>query len=286
MKFINLNSILRKFSYSLIILSIISLSLAHRRMKTSQVNFNRSTPANDWGRNNIFYLDRHDVACNQNESLQGFKLTRPNGGLLSYSYACRSDDYAVSTQTYQTETGWNWTAGNKSRSANYLDRHNVQCQNGYALQQFRLGRNGDYINYRFRCVRVECENYQSTQTGRTADGGHETIYLDRQDVRLRGNEVMTGFKLNSNGGYWYTVNYCTLKPRPAPVQAPTPAPLPARVITPAPAPVPVPAPAQVPVVPAPAQVPAPAIATDVEQHSPIDQNKKDVMERNENTRRK
>jgi hypothetical protein len=204
-------NIFEKFLFvSIAFLFLANISLT--KSKNPIAVFDKRTPPNDWGRNNIFYLDRHDVACGNQEALQGFRLFRPQGNQLNYKYVCKSRDQSISpNDTYQSNTGWNQTARNKSRSANYLDRHNVQCKAGYALQRFRLGRNGNNINYNFSCVKVDCEAIQTMQTGKSADGGFETIYLDRQDVRVKTNEVLTGFKLNSNGGFWYTVNYCKLR---------------------------------------------------------------------------
>jgi hypothetical protein len=49
-----------------------------------------STPANDNGRGNAVYLDRHHVGCNANESLSAFRLVRPSEGTIAYHYRCCS----------------------------------------------------------------------------------------------------------------------------------------------------------------------------------------------------
>jgi hypothetical protein len=180
------------------------------------VTFDRETPKNDWGNSEIFYLDRHNVNCGSNEAVQGFKLIRPTSKLLSYKYVCKSKSPSISEKTYEDKTGANETAGNKKRSANYLDRHNVMCKNGYALQRFKLEREGNKIFYSFKCVQVSCDANLSLETTKTDNGGFNTIYLDRQDIRLKTNEVMVGFHLISKSGkFSYKVTYCNLK-SPAP----------------------------------------------------------------------
>ena len=215
MKIVKKNFI--KFTFTIFIFSFLANILLARSKKSKSKNpiaiFDKKTPANDWGNNNIFYLDRHDVACGGQEALQGFKLFRPQGNQLSYEYVCKAKDTSISpNETYEASTDWNSTNWNKKRSANFLDRHDVQCKKGYALQRFRLGRNGNNINYNFRCVKVNCEENQTFETSKTSDGGFETIYLDRQDVRLKTNEVLVGFKLNSKNGFWYKITYCKLIP--------------------------------------------------------------------------
>lgn len=212
------NNFLKKFIFSITLLSLISLSFSqfNKNDENTTATFNKRTPKNDWGKNNIFYLDRHSVNCSAGEALQGFRLFRPKNKLLSYKYVCQPRIPEISTKdAYNASTNLNATAGNKKRSANYLDRHYVNCKNGYALQQFKLGRKKNKINYEYRCVKVNCGPVQKYYTNPTSDGGFETVYLDRQDVRVRKSQVITGFKLISKGGrFKYRVNFCPLKPAP------------------------------------------------------------------------
>ena len=201
MKFITL----RRFLFILTLLSVVSITFASTKLAKSTNKepisvFNRRTPANYWGNNNIFYLDRHFVNCGSQEALQGFRLFRPRSNQLQYKYVCKPRNPSISTQVYNSSTPLNATAGNKSRSANYLDRHNVLCRNGYALQAFKLGRGGNRININYRCVKVTCVNRRTVETNKSINGGYQTIYLDRQDTRVKANEVLVGFHLISRGG--------------------------------------------------------------------------------------
>ena len=197
--------------------NLVSLRFKNKSKLTgTQVEFNSQTPENDWGQNSIYYLDRHDVKCSPNEALQGFRLFRPQNNKLAYKFACiKNSNLVIANSFYDSKTPENAIAGNDKRSANYLDRHSIHCNQGYALQRFKLDRinnsNRSNIYYSYRCVKVECGPIQSMSTQKTSDGGHETIYLDRQDVRVKNDEVITGFKLVSVGGnYSYTVNFCKL----------------------------------------------------------------------------
>jgi hypothetical protein len=51
---------------------------------------NRATPWNDEGGGNMIYLDRHDIACNDNENLTRFKFVRDQRGKFQYQYRCCS----------------------------------------------------------------------------------------------------------------------------------------------------------------------------------------------------
>jgi hypothetical protein len=47
-----------------------------------------ATPWNDEGGGNAVFLDRHNVACNDDEMLSRFKLNRNGGGQYRYDYRC------------------------------------------------------------------------------------------------------------------------------------------------------------------------------------------------------
>lgn len=207
------------------------------------VNLNRSTPDQDWGNGEIFYLDRHDVDCKQG-ALQGFHLRRPNDKSLAYSYAC-SNSKAIKQNVISKETPWNNTDNDKRKSAHFLDRHEVKCDNKFALQKFALVRNGDKIHYVYKCVEVNCIDVQTQTTSQTDAGDYSTIYLDRQNIQISSDRVLTGFKLNtkyekkflfiSKSYYTYTLTTCKLVETESP--APAPAPVPNKPATPNPTPI-------------------------------------------------
>jgi hypothetical protein len=232
-----------------------------------KVNLNLKTSPQDWGNGNIYYLDRLAVGCPAKTALDGFQLYRPAGNKLAYKYSCRNKCSGLkSGKTYIGKTRPNATDGNKKKSANYLDRHHVNCRNGYALQQFKLQRQQSNIFYSYTCTEAQCKVRQRTYTKWQSGGNNEVIYLDRQEVRMEAHTVITGFKLETKYGggskFRYAIDYCMLKhpkktKKPIKPKAVKPAPLnPAKV--PAIPRVPVPAIPRVPV-PAVPGVPVPAV---------------------------
>lgn len=217
MKFIS------KFLFALAVLSAITTAMETGRPLPLQVILDRQTKATDWGKNEIFYLDRQHVKCAKDEALQGFQLTRPKKELLAYKYACRNIGKGDS---YETKTKLNAVNDkNLKKSANFLDRHHPKCKPGYGIQKFALGRDDMQIYYKYTCVKVDCESKIHTKkTKKTIDGGFETIYLDRQGVNVLTDEIITGFRLHSHEGkFWYEVNFCRLNYHmPKPIIIPPP----------------------------------------------------------------
>jgi len=243
------------------------INLSYTKLITNRL----STPKQDWGGGNIYYLDRQNVACPAKTALDGFQLYRPTGNTLAYKYNCRRNCSGMkSGKTYVGKTRPNATAGNKKHSANYLDRHHVSCRNGYALRGFRMGRSGNNIFYSYTCTEALCKSRPRTYTSWQSGGNNEVIYLDRQHIRMQSHHVITGFKLETKypGGtkYRYRVDYCMLKhpskkPKPAPKPTPKPIIKPVKPIIPKipkiviPKPLPKPRPAPRPIRPKPVPVP-------------------------------
>ena len=202
--------------------------------------FQSRTGGNDWGNGSVYFLDRHSLDCGAGKVLQGFHLYRPAWNLIAYEFACKNH-LGVLGDTYNDQTRWNDTDGNERTSTNYLDRHDVRCRGGYALQQFKLIRNGRQIAYQYRCVQINSQNCVSARTNESwgnRNHSYENIYLDRQNVNAGDGRALTQFKLNSNyrnGGVFYTyeITHCQLanpvaahrnppQPSPRPVSPPQP----------------------------------------------------------------
>lgn len=47
-----------------------------------------TTPGNDDGGGNAVYLDRHDISCNDDETVNQFRLVRPTNNTIQYKYKC------------------------------------------------------------------------------------------------------------------------------------------------------------------------------------------------------
>lgn len=108
----------------------------------------KSTDWNDEGNGNTVYLDRHYVACGPSEVISSFRLVRRlesevPAGEFRYDYSCI--DIGSENRTIH-ETEFNDDGGGRSI---YLERHNISCPDGKALNSFGLVRNEMQTQYKY-----------------------------------------------------------------------------------------------------------------------------------------
>jgi hypothetical protein len=167
------------------------------------------------GKWKYFFLDRQNVECPPNSAIDGFHLRRPQSNLLNYVYSCNENNPSIGGKEAIKTTQKDETDINKKESANFLDRHHVDCKNGFALRQFKLMRDGDKIFYSYTCVKAKCSARQTTHTQWNDGGKNEVIYLDRKLVVMIKGRVITGFKLETkytpNTQYRFAIDYCILQ---------------------------------------------------------------------------
>ena len=114
----------------------------------SPANINKDTGSNDWGGGNTIFLDRHNVNCDKNP-IAKFRLVRPEGHTIRYDYTCNSKQ--VSGACRDVNTGWN----QESNMNIYLDRHDVKCDTGEVITQFKLNRDGKgKFRYDYKCCKM------------------------------------------------------------------------------------------------------------------------------------
>ena len=114
----------------------------------SLANINKDTGSNDWGGGNTIFLDRHNVNCDKNP-IAKFRLVRPAGDKIRYDYTCNSKQ--VSGACRDVNTGWN----QESNMNIYLDRHDVKCDTGEVITQFKLNRDGQgKFRYDYKCCKM------------------------------------------------------------------------------------------------------------------------------------
>lgn len=173
--------------------------------KRSTTCNDKTTPWNDEGRGRSHYLDRHLLKCNENQGLNRFRLVRNGQGQYRYVYRCC--DLGVPCSEKNTKN----TPPNADGAGNmiYLDRHEITCGNDNFITSFRLIRpTSTQISYRFDCCQVtrdkKCYN---TQTPFNADGGGNTVYLDRHNVECNTGYSMTYIRLLRNGPPHDKVHY-------------------------------------------------------------------------------
>lgn len=212
----------RKY-FNLALLFIVCCSMINSNK--GLINLNKQSPRQDWGGGNLYFLDRQNVSCPAKTAIDGFRLIRPSGNTLAYSYSCRMKCSGLKTgQTYNASTQLNDVDRNINHSANFLDRHYVTCRDGYALQSFQLRTVGGKIKYDYTCTAALCKARKTMFTNWESGGRNEVIYLDRQTIRMQNHNVITGFKLETHyrGGshFRYKVDYCELKHPPKVNKAP------------------------------------------------------------------
>ena len=114
----------------------------------SPANINKDTGSNDWGGGNTIFLDRHNVNCDKNP-IAKFRLVRPEGHTIRYDYTCNSKQ--VSGACRDVNTGWN----QESNMNIFLDRHDVKCDTGEVITQFKLNRDGQgKFRYDYKCCKM------------------------------------------------------------------------------------------------------------------------------------
>ena len=109
------------------------------------------------GDGDTVYLDRQTVSCGDHSYLNDYWLER-NGGHdnVRYSYYCcnlRYQKHRSRTSCYTSYTSFTYDGDGKSY---YLDRQTVQCRHRYFLTYFRLLRNSNHDNwrYKYRCCQI------------------------------------------------------------------------------------------------------------------------------------
>lgn len=104
---------------------------------------------NDDGGGNSVYLDRHSVNCGD-QFINQFRLTRPSNNTIRYDYKC--NDTPVDKSTCRTDKISPQEDGGGNMI--YLDRQNVNCNEGEALTNFRLTRpSNNTIAYEYTCCK-------------------------------------------------------------------------------------------------------------------------------------
>merc|ERR1712084_46631 len=99
------------------------------------------------------------------------------------------------------------TPSNDAGSGNvaFLDRHNLSCPDGSALNYFQYMRDGgNKLHYKYRCVAhksitTEKSTHHTSLNAKDGEGGSAN-YLDRHRVACAANHALTQFKLSTISG--------------------------------------------------------------------------------------
>lgn len=181
---------------------------------------NKQTAWASAGKGSIYYLDRQNVDCPNGSAMSWFHYERKpsDTGMIRYNYNCVESKAINTSKASSKSTPYN-SVEEKSDgkyAMNYLDRHNVVCPAGTAINKFRQGRSGNKINIKYECVAVETVCCKSFTGAAQSAGNQNTYYLDRQNVgdnSVATNMVMTQYKAfasYSPSKLWYTWTMCQL----------------------------------------------------------------------------
>ena len=162
-----------------------------------------NTAFDDDGAGSVFFLDRHNLMCNDYEAINSFRLVR-GGSTIKYEYKCvKSDTVSKVCTEFNTDP-------QEALGVNYLDRHTVNCPSG-VLKGFQLLRNGNKMYYKYKCCNFTtgAANCNKIETAKTSSGDFKTFYLDRQQIDVPANRAISNFKLVSDGtNFSYSLTVC------------------------------------------------------------------------------
>jgi len=166
------------------------------------VQFNSGTQtgtgANDWGGGNSIYLDRHNINCG-NKPLNQLQFVRPAGDKIEWKYTC-ADGGKLGSNVSKSTPGSDWGGGNTI----YLDRHDANCGDNNVMTQLQLVRpTGDQIQWKYTCApntQSKALSCRDLKTPANEDGGGNTIYFDRHNIKCNANEAISRIHLTRPSG--------------------------------------------------------------------------------------
>lgn len=194
---------------SLLLLIILMLSMINQSLSKW-----RNTKKQSYENGNIMALTKHNIECPNKNGLQSFQAMH-SGNDYWFKYICYGASIGLTQmkKSYTDHTKFNDVDANRQKSLHFLDRHNVQCKNGYSLQSFQLVTKENKIQYKFKCAETRCKKRVSYKSPTKDMGGNETKFLPSLVVKTpTPNQVLTGFKFQRTKGnqFHYIINYCDL----------------------------------------------------------------------------
>ena len=183
------------------------------------LSYTPNTGFNSNGEGKVYYLDRHDVNCN-NDGLRRFQLkndyTDDANHTMAYEFGCLTGLGITETTEKQTTADVDSVDGDPPHTV-YLDRHTVDCDNK-PITQFRLHRriDGEWegIFYKYKCGNTTSNSCRDVTTEYNDQGAGNVRYLDRHNVKCNEGEYLSKFRLDVKdddalGKYRYEYKCCT-----------------------------------------------------------------------------
>lgn len=200
----------------LLILLLPNLMSSNNTLKTNPVNQDSGS---------IFALAKIDVQCG-NYALQYFGLKLTNDKMY-YEFKCVQVSSSKNINQISKQTNWGDVQKGDDydiNSGNYLDRHDLDCGEGFALSQFNLeiDKVARKIRYNYTCLKMKFESCKSISTkfyemADPKEGRARIIYLSNAQVEASANYVLQRFKINTLYGknsfpnFSYVYTQCSYK---------------------------------------------------------------------------
>jgi hypothetical protein len=169
---------------------------------SSEYNY---TSLGDDGDGSIYQLANHTIDCGTGKLLSSFKLER-SGDKMRYRYKCVEDKDDTNYCVIKTTTS-NVVNSDYFHSINYLDRHTLDCSDGYAIRKVQLIKSGSQIYFSYSCCKASLNYCSYNETKNEDRGDKSTHYLDRLEVNAGNFRVLKGFKFNSSGDEQMNYSY-------------------------------------------------------------------------------
>lgn len=164
-----------------------------------------ATAGNEWANGNIIYLERHNADCGS-KPINQLRLNRPADNQIQWQYTCANGG-ELGTPVNKS------TPANESGNGNtiYLERHDADCGTNNVLTKLRLNIPADnQMQWQYACA----PNKQSKEltcrdvtTISNDNGGGNSIYLDRHNIKCEPNEALSRVRLNITDDKNYQFQY-------------------------------------------------------------------------------
>lgn len=191
-----------RYDYSCCLAAVTGITVTCDSMQTTN---------EDMISNSSLNLDRLWVDAGEHRFLKSIKLNDIGDGQFNYTYeSCTINDSVIT----QFDTGCN---DEGSGSVYYLDRHEVTCDTGKALNYVRLRRDSYQIHYEYKCVNNKnsitssCTTYYTTWNDiRSGKPKSSLNYLDRHNMKCPTGTVMSkfNFERSSSDKIRYAYDCC------------------------------------------------------------------------------
>lgn len=155
------------------------------------------------------------VDCNLEGAVSKITYTVDQNTLITYQCYQITDNIL---NLYSKDSGWNEVFSDIKKSAHYLDRHNIQCDDDSVLNQYQLKSGDNKIRFEYKCARLVkellvCEDKSSP---RKTLGSWTNIELNTLSLG-NGNKLIQRFQLrinwsNMKNEIWFDYRECIYHP--------------------------------------------------------------------------